>query len=53
MGKIYLYGSFVDLTFCKYSDIDLAVESEMGYDVFLKLFSDYLSTCPNLWGYFF
>lgn len=38
--KIYLYGSFVDLTFCKYSDIDLAVESEMEYDVFLKLFSE-------------
>lgn len=38
--KIYLYGSFVDLTFCKYSDIDLAVESEIKYDVFLKFFSE-------------
>ena len=38
--KIYLYGSFVDLTFCKYSDVDLAVESEMEYDVFLKLSSE-------------
>ena len=26
--KIYLYGSFVELTFCKYSDIDLAVEKD-------------------------
>ena len=38
--KIYLYGSLVDLTFCKYSDVDLAVESEMEYDVFLKLSSE-------------
>lgn len=38
--RIYMYGSFVDLTFCKYSDIDLAVESEMEYDVFLGFFSE-------------
>lgn len=38
--KVYLYGSFADLSFCKYSDIDLAVKSEMGYETFLRFFSE-------------
>ena len=38
--KVYLYGGFSDLGFHEYSDIDIAIETDMGYEEFLRLFSE-------------
>lgn len=40
ISKVYLYGSYADKTFQKYSDIDIAVEPEIAYDKFLHLYSE-------------
>lgn len=38
--KVYLYGSFADLSFNKYSDIDIAIQSDIKFEAFLKLYSE-------------
>ena len=38
--KVYLYGSFLDLTFDTHSDIDLAVEPELNFADQLKLYDE-------------
>ncbi|HHT9126670.1 MAG TPA: nucleotidyltransferase family protein [Candidatus Brocadiia bacterium] len=38
--KVYLYGSFVDTTFHKYSDIDIAIEPKIAFEDLLHLFSE-------------
>jgi predicted nucleotidyltransferase len=38
--KAYLYGSMADMTFNRYSDIDIAVEPDISYENQLKLFSE-------------
>jgi len=40
LDRVYLYGSFADLTFHKASDIDLAIEPEIGFEDLLKLNSE-------------
>lgn len=36
--KVYLYGSFVDASFQKYSDVDIAIEPDIPYERLLELF---------------
>lgn len=38
--KVYLYGSFTDMTFYDYSDIDVAVEPEIPFEDLLHLYSE-------------
>ena len=38
--RVYLYGSFTDMTFHKYSDIDIAIEPDIPFDELLSLFSE-------------
>lgn len=40
IDRVYLYGSFVDLTFHKYSDIDIAIEPAIDFEDLLKLYSE-------------
>lgn len=40
IDRVYLHGSFVDLTFNKYSDIDLAIEPEIDFEGLLKLYCE-------------
>ena len=40
INKVYLYGSFADMTFNRYSDIDIAIEPEIPFGELLKLFSE-------------
>lgn len=40
LNRVYLYGSFCDLTFAKHSDIDLAIEPEIDFEDQLRLYSD-------------
>ena len=40
IDKVYLYGSFADMTFDKYSDIDIAIEPEISFEELLQLFSE-------------
>ena len=40
LEKVYLYGSFADMTFYKYSDVDVAVEPEIPFEDLLKLYSE-------------
>ena len=40
INKVYLYGSFADMTFQKHSDIDIAFEPEIAYDKLLHLCSE-------------
>lgn len=40
IDKVYLYGSFADMTFDKYSDIDIAIEPEITFEELLHLFSE-------------
>jgi len=38
--KVYLYGSFADLSFNRNSDIDIAIEPDIGFESLLKLYSE-------------
>jgi predicted nucleotidyltransferase len=38
--KVYLYGSCADMTLCRYSDIDIAVEPAIPFESLLSLFSE-------------
>ncbi len=38
--RVYLYGSFIDMTFYNYSDIDVAVEPEISFEDLLHLYSE-------------
>ncbi|MEW5804500.1 MAG: nucleotidyltransferase domain-containing protein [bacterium] len=40
LDRVYLYGSFADMTFHKSSDIDLAIEPAIGFEDLLKLYSE-------------
>lgn len=40
ISKVYLYGSFADMTFQKYSDIDVAIEPDIDYGTLLHLCSE-------------
>jgi predicted nucleotidyltransferase len=40
LDRVYLYGSFADMTFYKKSDIDLAIELEIGFEDQLKLYTE-------------
>lgn len=40
ISKVYLYGSFADMTFQEYSDIDVAIEPAIDYDTLLHLYSE-------------
>lgn len=40
LEKVYLYGSFADMTFYKYSDVDVAVEPEIPFEDLLRLYSE-------------
>lgn len=38
--KVYLYGAFADMTFHKYSDIDIAIESEIDFEKLTQIYSE-------------
>ena len=38
--RIYLYGGFADMSFCKHSDIDIAVDGDIDFESLLELFSE-------------
>lgn len=38
--RVYLYGSMVELSFNKYSDVDIAVEPDIDFEAILKLYSE-------------
>ncbi|ACI20645.1 nucleotidyltransferase family protein [Thermodesulfovibrio yellowstonii] len=38
--RVYLYGSMVEFSFNKYSDIDIAVEPDLDFENLLKLYSE-------------
>ncbi len=40
LERVYLYGSFADTTFNKYSDVDIAIEPEIPFEDLLKLYSE-------------
>lgn len=40
VDKVYLYGSIADLSFNRNSDIDLAIEPDIGFEALLKLYQE-------------
>lgn len=40
LDRVYLYGSFADMTFYKNSDIDLAIEPDISFEDQLKLYHE-------------
>lgn len=38
--RVYLYGAFADMTFHKYSDIDIAIEPEIPFEHLLQIYSE-------------
>ena len=40
LDKIYLYGSYADMTFNKYSDIDIAITPDISFEDQLKLYAE-------------
>ncbi|MEW6379028.1 MAG: nucleotidyltransferase domain-containing protein [bacterium] len=40
LDRVFLYGSLADLTFHRGSDIDLAIEPEVGFEEQLRLYSE-------------
>lgn len=40
INRVYLHGSFADLTFNKYSDIDIAIEAHIDFETLLKLYCE-------------
>jgi predicted nucleotidyltransferase len=38
IDKVYLHGSISDLSFNRNSDIDLAIEPDIGFEALLKLY---------------
>lgn len=40
LEKVYLYGSFTDMNFHKYSDIDIAIEPEIDFEKQLRLYCE-------------
>lgn len=39
-GRVYLYGSFADMSFHKSSDIDVAIEPSIKFDELLKIYAE-------------
>ncbi len=40
LKRVYLYGSFTDMSFYDYSDIDVAVEPEISFEDLMHLYSE-------------
>ncbi len=40
IDKVYLYGSYADMTFNKYSDIDIAITPDISFEDQLKLYAE-------------
>lgn len=40
LDRVCLYGSFTDLTFNQYSDIDIAIEPDIDFEALLKLYCE-------------
>lgn len=40
IDRVYLHGSSTDLTFNKYSDIDIAIEPDIDFEALLKLYCE-------------
>jgi predicted nucleotidyltransferase len=40
LERVYLYGSMVELSFNKHSDIDIAVEPDLDFENLLKLYTE-------------
>lgn len=38
--EVYLYGGFVNMSFYKYSDIDIAIKGDIDYEKFLRICSE-------------